>query len=164
MTGNDLLNHFLKKDSGKSEKDRKLGESRAGVRQREHTLNPNSASENFLEKSTKDKQKMTGNDLLKSGIVGLMKDRKDITDSVAYAKDLGDKVFDNNLSEKSISEKVLEDKTIKEQIKECIPDDECNYHLRDTHWLPDILGVMAKRESLANYSKRLLRSIGYGLT
>jgi hypothetical protein len=42
-----------------------------------------------------DKQKMTGKDLLKSGIVGLMKDRKDITDSVAYAKDLGDKVFDD---------------------------------------------------------------------
>jgi len=39
------------------------------------------------------KPKMTGDDLLKSGIIGLMKYRKDIKDSVEYAKMLGDKAF-----------------------------------------------------------------------
>jgi len=48
---------------------------------------------NFSVNGTGEKTKMIGKDLLNSGIVGLLKDRNDIKDSVTYARNLGDSAF-----------------------------------------------------------------------
>jgi hypothetical protein len=38
---------------------------------------------------------------------------------------------------------------IRDWLKYYIPDDECNIHLRDTHWIPDIMKFIEKEKQKA---------------